>query len=163
MDRVTLENLLNKFHGCTFATIDSETSPSPGIRKIETGKRVILFKSPHYADMVKRRLIEAGKDPNNFVIGEMPWGQRVPNSPLIEHRGKTYLQVVELVEGQSKYFLLGMEQRPEDLGIRPRRTNQGLPEGDEVIVRCYSLDSITRIVLMGQTVLAANEKSIVPL
>jgi hypothetical protein len=73
---------LQKFHGCTYASIDAETTISPGVTKIETGKRIILFKSPHYADMVKRRLIEAGKNPDNFVIGEMPWGQRVPNSPL---------------------------------------------------------------------------------
>lgn len=159
MDRSVLENLLAEVEGCTFASIDTETEPSSGILKVTKGQRIILFtnkKSSGYDNMVKRRLMEAGKNPDNFVLGELPWGMRVPNSPLIEHKGKTYLQCIHLTDGESKYALksTGVEVDPELLGLRQRRTNQGLAAGDEVIVSCYNLDNIERITLMGETLVA---------
>lgn len=169
MDRVLLENLLNEIDGCTFATLDAETEPSRGILKVETGKRIILFtnkKSSGYENMVRRRLIEAGKDPDSFTSGDLPWGTAVPNSPLVEHNDKVYLKVIELAEGRSRYFLKRTmaEANPADLGLPKARPYQGgLPEGEKVICRCYNLDHITRIVLMNETLLADGEtRSIVP-
>lgn len=154
MERAELEDLLSQVRGCTFASIDSETEPSPGILKVTSQTRVLLFTNKNisgYDAMIKRRLVEAGKNPDNFVIGDLPWGERVKNSPLIEHKGKTYLQCVELAEGQKHYYLKanGKEVDEADLNLRSRRTNQGLAPADEVIVRTYNLDNITRISLMG--------------
>lgn len=160
MDRVTLENVLAEVSGCTFASLDAVTTVSPGITHEVMGKRVILFtnkKSSGYENMVRRRLIEAGKDPDTFVVGDLPWGTRVPNSPLIEHRekGKVYLQAIELAPGISKYFMLGKEANPNDLGIKKKEPyNQGLPTDAQVNVRCYDIENITRIVLMGETLVA---------
>jgi hypothetical protein len=160
MDRVTLENVLAEVSGCTFASLDAVTTVSPGITHEVIGKRVILFtnkKSSGYDNMVRRRLIEAGKDPDSFSLGDLPWGTRVPNSPLIEHKGKgkVYLQVIELAEGISKYFMLGKEANPHDLGIKRKdHYNQGLPPSSQVQVRCYAIENITRIVLMGETLVA---------
>lgn len=160
MDRPLLENLLEEIDGCTFATMDAETEPARGILKRETGKRVILFtnkKSSGYENMVRRRLIEAGKDPDGFVSGDLKWGTPVPNSPLVEHEGKTYLKVIELAEGQSRYFLKRSmaEANPADLGLRPSRPYQGgLPGDEKVICRAYNLEHITRITLMNETLVA---------
>lgn len=167
MELFPLQNLLDKIEGCTFATLDTVTIPSPGITKRTTGERVILFTNKHcsgYENMVKRRLQEAGKNPDNFVLGDLPWGVRVPNSPLIENKGKFYLQCIRLADGQSRYFIGNREVKdPSGLMLRGRRTNQGLPKDDEVEVCCYRLDHIDRIVLMGDELVAGNGGAILPL
>lgn len=157
MERFLLENLLDKINGCTFANIDATTEPSSGIIKKTTGIRVILFtnkKTSGYENMVKRRLEEAGKDPDSFRSGDLPWGEQVPNSPLVEHKGKVYLKCILLSEGQSKYFIGTREVGGQGLGLRGRFPNQGLPPGDEVKVACYNLENIEKITLMGETLTA---------
>jgi hypothetical protein len=159
MERFVLENLLDKINGCTFANIDATTEPSNGIRKETTGIRVILFtnkKSSGYENMVKRRLIEAGKNPDNFVSGDLPWGEQVPNSPLVEHKGKVYLKCVLLSEGQPRYFIGNREVSGNGLGLRGSWPNQGLPPSDAVKVACYNLEHIKKITLMGETLTADN-------
>lgn len=164
MDYNALMLLLEKVNGCTFATIDSTTLPRPGLRKVTTGTRVILFtnkKVNGYGELVKRRLIEAGKDPRNFVLGDLPWGERIPDTPVIIHRGLHYLQTVVLEPGQSVGYIGNREVDLEDF-IPHRRTNQGLPKGDEVLVATYRLDHIDRIALMGE-ILIADVRGLIPL
>jgi hypothetical protein len=163
MERSVLEDLLDRIDGCTFATLDAETYPTPGIRKVMTGKRVILFtnkKVSGYENMVKRRLVEAGRDPSNFVLTDLPWGTRVPNSPLIEHKGKTYLQCIVLSEGDARFFITttGDEVNEDDLNLRKRNTNQGLAANDEVLVCAYNLENITRIALAGENLVSEAPK-----
>lgn len=162
MERAVLENLLREINGCTFASIDTIKLVSPGITKETTGKRIILFtnkKSSGYENMVRRRLQEAGKDPREFVSGDLPWGTQVPNSPLVEHKGKVYLKCIDLTEGQAKYFMLGEEvEDPSGLILRERRShpNQGLPLASQVNVSCYDLQNIVRIALMGETLVSKD-------
>lgn len=163
MERFVLENLLEKINGCTFANLDTHTEPSPGVRKITTGTRVILFtnkKTSGYENMVKRRLMEAGKDPANFRAGDLPWGQQVPNSPLVEHKDKVYLKCILLTEGQSKYFIGNRQVSGEGLMLRGRPKQPGLPPDDAVKVSCYDLNSIDKITLMGET-LTADKRGVV--
>lgn len=162
MDRAVLENLLSQINGCTFASIDAETEVSPGVKKVVSGRRVILFTnklSNGYENMVKRRLIEAGKNPENFVLHDLPWGTRVPETPLIEHKDKVYLQCIELSEGTARYYIAvtGVEVDPAQLNLKERHSNQGLPPGEEVNVRAYDLNSITRIALMGENLVSERE------
>jgi hypothetical protein len=166
MDLFNLQNLLDKIQGCTFATIDTTTN-SNGITKVTTGERVILFtnkKSSGYENMVRRRLQEAGKDPDGFRLGDLPWGERLENSPIIVNKGQYYLQTISLVAGQSKYYIGRREVRdPSGLHLRSRGKQPGLPPGDAVKVSCYKLESIDRIVLMGETVMSGDGKAILPL
>lgn len=161
-----LQNLLDKIQGCTFATLDTVTQPSPGIRKVSKGERVILFTNKHssgYENMVKRRLEEAGKDPDTFALGDLPWGTRLPNSPLIENKGKYYLQCIRLTEGRAQYFIGNREVRePSHLMLRERRPTQGLPKSDAVEVACYRLDHIERIAVMGDELIVAKDNDILP-
>jgi len=170
MNLEVLIKVLDRVQGCTFATIDSVTEPSKGIEKVTTGERVLLFNnlnSSGYENMVKRRLIEAGKDPRNFSVGDPPWGERLPNSPLIVHNGRTYLQTIELKEGAVEYFTTSIvgRRKIEDISaynLREHRSNQGLPKGEEVKVKTYKLESIERIALMGE-ILVANNENVLPL
>lgn len=155
-----IQELLGKISGCTFALIDTQTRPSVGIRKVVTGERVILFtnqKGSGYENMVRRRLEVFGRDPNIFVLSDLPWGERIPNSPLIHHNEKHYLQTICLSPGQSSYFI-GKNTPIDGKTLPYERANapgQGLPPGKEVIVRTYALDNITRIVVMGEEVRAS--------
>ncbi len=166
MDYDILKNLLDRIEGCTFATLDSTTYPKKGLRCETKGTRVIMFtnkKVSGYGNMVKRRLEAAGKNPADFVLGDLPWGTRVPDSPLIEHKGVYYIQTIVLSPGESVYSVGGRQVNPSSFGINPRRTNQGIPQPDEVIVSTYKMESIDRIVLMGEEVVTAKPRSILRL
>ena len=168
MELALIQNILLKIEGCTFATIDSTTEPSKGLTKITTGERVILFtnkNSSGYENMVKRRLVEAGKNPDNFVLGDPAWGERIPNSPLIKYKDNYYLQCIELARGQSKYFIGSREVSPEGLMLKEHHSaSQGLAKSDEVVVKQYKLSSINRIALMGVILgdVVATSKGITP-
>ena len=109
MERYQIEQLLERFQGVTFASLDTVTVPvlkggkaNPFQNRIEkrcNGLRVMLFtntKSSGYENKVKRHLEQAGLDPDSFKSGPLPWGERVPNSPFITNGGKLYLQCVFL-------------------------------------------------------------------
>jgi hypothetical protein len=166
MELVAIKELIDKISGCTFANIDSVTYPRAGIRQETTGTRVLLFTNKTgsgYERMVRRRLIEAGKDPDNFVLSDLPWGERIPETPIISHRGELYLQAIVLAAGMSRCFLRDTEVNCCDFLPASRRSNQGLGD-NSVFVRTYKLDSIIRIALMGEVVVAdAHENTITPL
>lgn len=150
-----LQEILSRIRGCTFASIDAETKVA-GLRKVVKNERVILFtnqKTSGYENLVKRRLERLGRDPDSFVLGQLPWGERVPGTPLIKHRGFYYLQTVLIERGSEDYFV---GTRPVDkrmlpsFGIKPRQLNQGLPTEYQVQCHCYALENITGIRLMNE-------------
>lgn len=155
MEYSQLSEILKSINGCTFASLDCETKPMAGVRKVTKGESVILFTNKTgsgYEKMVKRRLKEVGKNPDDFVLGDLAWGERLPDTPVIIHKGKYYLQTVTLRPGVSDYYIGETKVDPVYLGIKDRGTNQGLPRGKEVLVRTYSLDSIKQIKLLGETI-----------
>ena len=169
MDVNTLSNLLYKIKGCSFASIDSRCEPYPKVFIETEGERVILFTNQNcsgYENKVKRSLEEAGKNPDNFSVGSLPWGERVPNTPLIIHKDKYYLQTILLAEGTKRYFIGDEEVSVESVPRQalPRaRPNQGLTAGSEVIVNTYKLESLTRIALMGEVLVASDEEVVIRL
>lgn len=153
MDILEVVDVLSRINGCTFASVDSVTMPDKVVRKVTTAARVILFtnqKTSGYDNMVRRRLEQAGKNPDDFSLSDLPWGERVPGTPLIQHKGEYYLQCILLHEGVSEYYL-GTGTIPVDpryLALKERRSNQGLVP--PVIVNTYKLDSITAIRVLGE-------------
>lgn len=170
-----LQALLSNLDGATFAALDTVTKPvlkggksNPMQGKIEKrciGHRVMLFsnkKSSGYENKVRRHLEREGKNPDSFELGPLPWGERLPESPIIHNKGKFYLQVVFLASGSVEYratqnivryspdFMVEYEAGdiiPKDeidgLNERSGSEHQGLD--NEVIVRTYSLDSIVKL------------------
>lgn len=156
MDLPLVLDTLSNINGCTFASLDAETYPVPGIRKSVLSERVLLFtnqKTSGYENMVRRRLVSVGKNPDNFALSDLPWGNRIPGTPLIEHRGKYYLQTVLIAPGLVKYTssATGREIDPRAYGIKHKRASQGLPVGEDVIVLTYKLESILRLRVLGET------------
>lgn len=163
MDFNILQNLLDKISGCSFASIDAVCFPKPNIRLEIQGERVIMFTNKTcsgYENMVRRGLQEAGKDPDSFVLGKLPWGERVPESPLITHKGSYYLQTIVLAHGSERWFKDNIEVDVSDLKIAQRYRS---PDPDKVEVHTYKLESITRIALMGQVLVADETRAIMPL
>lgn len=160
MDIGVLKALCSQIHGATFATLDAETRVPGGLIKETTGKRVILFRTSGasgYENRVKKLLEEAGSDPDGFHVGPLPWGTRVDNLPIIENKGKFYLQCIELTRGEEKYRLPGtLEYIGNDLvsafGVRPRRDNPDLPRDKQVRVSCYEVSNVLRLSMLGQRI-----------
>lgn len=152
MNIEAIYDILASIRGCTFATLSAETRPIAGIRHVVEGQRVMLFTNKHssgYENMVKRRLASVGKNPDDFVVGDLPWGERIPETPMIRHRGEIYLQTILLAEGVSKYYLGLREINPDDFGLK-RKPNQGLGERS-VIVNAYNIKSINSLTVNRQT------------
>lgn len=141
---------LQQIQGASFASVDTETHPKPGIKKVVKNQQVLLFgKSGQYEAMVKRRLAEVGKNPDNFVASDLPWGSHVGDSPLVTHKDRLYVQCVIIQPGGVKYYretpFGDREVNPKDYNIKDRVSSQGLPEGQEVVVATYNIENIKRI------------------
>ena len=163
MDYIQLQNLVNKIQGCSFASIDATCYPKPGLKLVIQGERVILFTNKYcsgYENMVRRRIEEAGKDASLFVLGKLPWGTRVPDSPFIEHKGKCYLQTIGLANGSEKWFRDGIEI---DVSEHPLAQRYHQPDRNRVEVHTYNIESIDRIALMGELLVAGEQRAITPL
>jgi hypothetical protein len=166
MKLAQIHTLLESIKGSTFASLDTITevklkggkkNPMLGrVTKHTVGNRVQLFTSHKgYMNMVNRRLEAEGKVAN-FEPKPLPWGARIEDSPLIEHNGKFYLQMIFQKGGTSTYML---DNKPIDKAliegldekdITAGRT--GLEDSNAIVVRTFALDSIREIRMMGQTV-----------
>jgi hypothetical protein len=160
MDYVKLSALLARIQGCTFASLDTRTEPARGIFKLTEGEQILLFTNRSgesgYEAMVKRRLSEAGKNPDGFTVGDLPWGERVGGTPFIYHHGQHYLQTIILRDGIVTGEMGGEElTREELLAMFPSKVlatadYQGLNVKDAVRVRTYKLESIVCIRALGE-------------
>lgn len=173
-----IQAMLATIQGCSFAGLDTATIPvltggkkNPMQGKIIKrciGHNVMLFtntNSSGYENKVKRHLEASGLDPNGWTMGELPWGKRLPNSPIIDNNGKYYLQAVFLKAGVTQYFAtdeIELNNQPhifvryKEGELIPKANipglkdttgseGQGLERDKQVIVRTYALDSILAI------------------
>lgn len=155
METQRLIELLSSIQGCTFASLSARTKDSPGLYRVVEGESVILFtnkNSSGYGDMVRRRLKQAGKDPDSFILGNLPWGVRVEGTPLIYHAGKDkyYLQTILLRPGLVRAFMGDDEVPASRLRMTHDNRHQGLSPDNRVIVQTYAIENITHIKLLGE-------------
>ncbi len=168
MELLKLKELLSRISGCTFAALDADFSPAPGFRKVITGDVVLLYRTKGvsgYENMVKRRLVDIGRDPSNFVLSDLPWGERVDDLPLIENGGQFYLQTILVKPGKTEAFI-GTDLtgwKPVDPSAYPNvfkkdreaeraAYSQGLSLDKAVIVRTFKLESLTELRLMHEKI-----------
>lgn len=177
----TLRDIFSKVNGASFVGLDTESTvklkggkkneQQGRVTKRTLGSQVMVFtnqESNGYENMVQRRLIEEGKDPTSFKVGERAWGKRVPNLPIVEHEKdgvvKEYLEVIFLKGGNSEYFLDGNPIKKEDIvGLdEPEDKPTPVPDKDaeptnegqaglenKVIVRTYAAESIINVRIDG--------------
>jgi hypothetical protein len=165
-----LATILKDVNGASFISIDTETEPylkggkknpyQNRVKKIMTGSSVMVFQNKtksSYEDMVKRRLHSEGKNPDTFVLQPRKWGERIPHTPFIQHEkdGKTkyYLEVIFLKPGKVHYEVDGVKTDPttiDGLDLNKEEAAQGGLD-DKVIIRTFSVDSITGLRAFGKT------------
>lgn len=155
-------------HGANFIGIDTVTdvklkggkkNPMQGrVQKLTVGSSVIVFSNTNkngYEAMVKRRLAKEGQNPEKFELSPLAWGQRIPETPFIEHKGNFYMQVIFQKAGDVIYLLDGKQiDKSEIIGlpeVKPSADSQGGLE-DKVIVRAYKCESIKAVRANGQVV-----------
>lgn len=169
MELAQLQTLLASLNGASFASLDTVTVPTLSGGKANPfkdklvkrchGHRVILFqnkKANGYENKVRRHLIAEGKDPDSFHLGPLPWGERLPNSPVITNKGKYYIQVIFLeaakeieyvasdtIESDGHIYFAG-DIIPKDriIGLSDKSGSEHQGLETEVIVRTFGLDSI---------------------
>lgn len=173
--QAALIEMLKGVNGASFISIDTCTIPT--INKTLGGRGASAIPNPHYGHvqkvmkdvvvmvfqnkntngyeaMVERRLLAEGKDPASFSLGPRKWGTRLENLPVVEHNGEYYLEVIFLKPGVPQYFLDGHLIDPALIqGMRVAEkdeTQQGGLE-NQVIIRSFKFDSITRIKIDGTT------------
>lgn len=142
------------------------------ISKTEVGASVIV--GADYQTMVKKRLSEqqieeykhadelreAGKenmakaieenaaDPLDFIVGERKWGTRIDGTPLIEHKGDYYIDVIYLKSGESVFRDGGKLIDEDDIQgyNKPKQSTQSQGGVDnKVIFRTIKLDSLVEL------------------
>ena len=115
------EIVTDKVNGGTFISINTETqvklaggqkNPLQGrVTKVVMGSNVMVFQNKHsnaYENMVARRLVQEGKDPNSFQLSPRSWGVRETGTPFVTHNGNEYLEVIFLKCGDVHYRVDGV-------------------------------------------------------
>ena len=170
---MSIETIINdNITGSTFISLNTETEmplnktvsvngvkqPNPHfgrVTKKTDGMNVIVFQNKTtngYDNMVRRRLEKEGINPNDFVLSERKWGVRIPETPFITHNGETYLEVIVLSSGTTKYYVNGQEVQKDEIHGQ-KKVSKPAQGGlsDKVIVRTFKTSSIKSIVVNKET------------
>ena len=162
-----LQNILAGLKGTTFTSIDMSTdvdllggakNPMKGhVRKVTLGGNVMIFgmkTGSAYDNMVRRRMVQEGKDPATFELKARKWGTRVEGTPFIEHNGETYLEVIFVHPGQSHYELDGQPIDAKDIeGLKPARVKGEDQQGgieNEIMIRTIKCSNLLTIRADGE-------------
>ena len=152
-------------NGATFISLTTETDPrltggkanphKDNVKKVMCGGNVMVFQNKNihgYEAMVKRRLTKEGKDPSSFALGKRTWGNRIPDSPFVEHKGEHYLEVIFLHSGEVHFELNGNLISERNVWGIPAKKVEGRQGGlnDKVIIRTFKVSSIRSLVINGE-------------
>lgn len=151
-----LVSMLKEQKGATAVTICTQTLPP--MRKTDNPYRDAIKISRVngiigwiYANAVNRQRLREDKDAN-FVVEPRKWGTRIQGTPLVEHKGKYYLELKVEKSLDHEYKLgderISFDQIKEFLRPTPTMLKQKLDK--EVILRDYDLANITSININGQ-------------
>lgn len=163
-----VKRVLDKVNGATFAGLDTVTqvklkggkkNPFQGrVTKMTKGSTVMLFTNKNsngYENMVKRRLEKEGKDAESFALKPRAWGQRIENSPFVEHKDKKYIECIFIKGGESVYMVDGKEVSKDEIeglpDAKPSDDSQGGVE-NKVVIRTYAIDSIEKMRVLGEKI-----------
>lgn len=160
-----LKAALNGFKGTTFAGITTLTNVKMmgGKKNLFQGRVQKLVKSgitlfdsaKGYENRVNKQLVQEGKEPN-FCVGDLAWGERVGDSPIITHNDKFYLQSVFLNKPSEVIYILDGEMVVDkevlnfikSTEISSNGGNQG-GLAEKVNVRTFSFDSVLILKMNG--------------
>ena len=122
-----------------------KSNPLQGLVEKETiASGIELSSKDKYLDKLKDKYLEEGKDPETIELKSRPWGQRVGDSPIIEHKDSKYLECFfnDNTIVKTKYYLNGYEHDPELIeGLELKEKN----EDKGVNIRCIKFENIVSL------------------
>lgn len=170
-DQITLTTKTNVKVNKTIKVIDTEATteaktvykriPNPiansVVEKHNKGAKVIIFQNVFgsgYNNMVQRRLEKEGKNPESFKLGARVWGNRLKGSPIVEHKGNDYLELIFIQSGESSYTVDGKPVSLDSIAANlPPKAAGGKQGGlnDKVIIRTFKVESIQTLTIGNNT------------
>lgn len=157
INRAELETILRNVKGNTFATITTITEPaqigiSPFKSTLKKVSRVNVALGFHYSNSVANQEKREGLA-GTFEAQPRKWGVRVAGTPIVTHKGKTYLEAkVERSIGHG-YLVNGRRMAKAKVSpfLRPSTKPSTQAHIEKmVILRDYSLDNILRVRMGGK-------------
>lgn len=126
------------------------------VKKIAKSTSAMIFQNKQkngYKAMVTRRLGKEMKDANDFKLKPRTWGERIPNAPIVHHKGNYFLEVVFLKPSNVHYEVDGVKTNPEDIEGLEINHSEGTQGGleDKVVIRTFKLDNIIKFKIGGNT------------
>lgn len=152
-------NVFSSLKGTSFVTLNTsrivelsggKSNPLKGrITKKVSGTNVLISQDrtkSAYHEMIRRRLIAQGTANPDFEPSKRTWGERIKDTPIIQHNDKFYLGCIILREGKSSYFLDGLPIAITDItGLKHEAVTPQFGLEKPVLYRLYSTDSITSL------------------
>jgi hypothetical protein len=179
MEKITpkqLVPLFEKFAGASFVGLRTKTVPklnkkgrSSGLTLSEKFGNAQIVKFSEfsagigydYKKSIERKLVKEGKEVSEYVAGES-WHVSYNDSKVIrqhKNNGELYFYVSlnsNNGKGKSEFFdirngkVIAREEIQEFLPKESAPTNQGVEEGNEVLVRTLKLDSVVSLSACGE-------------
>jgi hypothetical protein len=159
-----LVEMLVKNKGAKIVTLYTETQPKMkktnnpylGVIKKSRINGVVNF---NYENSVNRQRVREDSTPD-FKAEERKWGKRINGTPVVEHKGKYYLEVKVERTLDTKYELNNEEVSYESLKPFFYERSTGRQELEkEVILRDFSLDNLKALKYNGQMYEVVNKVS----
>jgi len=164
--KLLLNPEISGINGASFIGIDTMTTvkltggkkndQQGRVRKMTTSSSVMVFQNKNsnaYENMVKRRLEAEGKS-TTFEVKPRVWGVRIEGTPLVEHNGGFYLEVIFLKSGDTSYMLDDQPIKKDLINGLPVKKASGQGGlNDQVIIRSFKIESLSRITINKETYL----------
>lgn len=163
MERIKAELLaqLAKVQGSAIGSITCETSVTlkggksnalqGKVIKRAEGANVMFFTNTNsnaYNNMVRRRLQAENKNPDSFKLGKRVWGERIAETPFVQHNGQLYVEVVYLQSPKNVTYLVnGIATDKAQIPGLPETPAESAQGGlsNKVVVRTFKLASIKQL------------------
>ena len=167
MDYTTVVNAVSNVNGSSFIGLDTVTVPTlkggkknphqGRVTKRVIGSSVMVFQNKNtngYENMIRRRLLNEGKNPDSFELSERKWGTRLENLPIVKHDKdaitKHYLEVIFLKAGKVEYLLDGSPvQKDSIIGLEESAEGEQGGLDNKVVIRTFEVNSIVRLRVDG--------------
>jgi hypothetical protein len=159
-----LVEMLVKNKGAKIVTLYTETEPK--MRKANNPYLGVVKKSRingvvnfNYENSVNRQRVREDSVPD-FKAEERKWGKKINGTPVVEHKGKYYLEVKVERTLDSKYELNGQEIDSKLLAPFFYKKSVSRQEVEnEVVLRDFSLDNLKALKYNGELYEVVNRFS----
>lgn len=164
MTQIDIVQIFSSLNGNGFVGVDSETIPAlkggkknpmlGNVKKVVTGSNAQMFQNKFlngYEQMVRRRLEAEGKNGQSFQLSARTWGIRIAGMPLIEHKGKYYLELIYQSAGKVEYFYDGKQiDKADVIGLDDSSEAEQGGIANKVIIRTIALENVKALRYGGQ-------------